>query len=156
MSAPRSTVKSKLKFILPLLALTALGGAYKVILAAPDAEPVPKIEGDLYVLPKEFLVNLEAGRYAKVTVALRFPHGVVDPGAEEAGAEAAKPPEGFGILPQEAFVRAIVTDTLSGSDAAGVLRKSGRETLRARILRRIQRTTDVEAEDVFFTDVAVQ
>ncbi len=65
----------KLKIIVPVL-LVVLGGAYKFVLAKPaEAGPPPKIEGEVYVLPKEFLVNLADGKFAKLGVALVFHHG---------------------------------------------------------------------------------
>ena len=52
-------MKSKLKFIVPVL-LLVLGGVYKFVLAKPGAPaPKPKVDGQVYVLPKEFLINLE-------------------------------------------------------------------------------------------------
>ena len=146
----------KIKFILPLLVLVALGGASKTVLAKPsDESPPPRVDGDIYVLPKDFLVNLDANRYAKLTVALVMPHHVAAEPAEGAE-EGAEPPEGFGTLPQEALVRSIVTDTLSGARAHALLRVASRERIEAQILQTIKRSTDVEADDVVITDVAVQ
>lgn len=66
---------SKMKFIIPIV-LVALGAGYKFVLAKPaPAGPPPKVEGEVYVLPKEFLVNLKDGKFAKVAVALVFDHG---------------------------------------------------------------------------------
>jgi len=45
-------VKGKLKFVLPLVALVMLAGAYKTVLAKPAPEPEPKVDGQVYVLPK--------------------------------------------------------------------------------------------------------
>ena len=36
-----------------------------------EAEAKPKVDGTVYVLQKEFLVNLHDGRFAKLTAALR-------------------------------------------------------------------------------------
>src|SRR3712207_8194376 len=67
--------------IIAVLALLGAGGAYKTVLAKPKkAEPKPKVHGEVYVLPKEFLVNLADGRYAKLSVAL-----VVEPAAGGGG-----------------------------------------------------------------------
>jgi flagellar basal body-associated protein FliL len=67
-------VKKKLP-IIAVVALVALGGAYKFVLAMPKAaEAKPKVQGTVYVLGKEFMVNLADGRFAKLTVAL-----VLDP-----------------------------------------------------------------------------
>src|SRR5881409_2529628 len=71
-------------------------------------------------------------------------------------AAAAAPPEGFGALPQEAVVRDIVTNSLTGVSGAKLIHRKGREQLKKRILRQILKKTDVKAEDVLFTDVAVQ
>ena len=62
-------MKKKL-MILPVVLLVALGGAYKFVLAKPKAEAKPKVEGTVYILGKEFLVNLADDRFAKLTVAL--------------------------------------------------------------------------------------
>ena len=48
------------KKLVPVIALLAvLGGVYKFVLAKPaKAEPKPHVEGTVYMLQKEFLVNL--------------------------------------------------------------------------------------------------
>ena len=52
-----------------------LGGAYKFVLAKPaKAEAKPKVDGTVYILGKEFLVNLADGRFAKLTSALVLAH----------------------------------------------------------------------------------
>ncbi len=150
-------MKGKLKFIVPIVLLLAVGGVYKFVLAKPKAEAHKKVEGEVYVLPKEFLVNLADGRYAKLNVAL-----VMEPGAHTAaeggghGGAAAAPPEGFGTLPQEALVRAIVTDTVTDVSGSTLISEKGRNRLKRQIAKSLQRNTDVHVEDVLFTDVAVQ
>jgi flagellar basal body-associated protein FliL len=147
---------SKLKIVIPVVLLLVLGGVYKFVLAKPAAEAKPKIAGTVYVLPKEFLVNLSQGRFAKLGVGL-----VLDP-EEHSIAEAAKdkeapkPPEGFGPLPQEAVIRDIVTDTLTDRASNDLIGREGREQLKKRIIKAIAKRTDVHVEDVLFTDVAVQ
>jgi flagellar basal body-associated protein FliL len=147
-------VKGKLKFVLPLVALMLLGGAYKTVLAEPKKEPEHKVDGQVYVLPKEFLLNLAEDRYAKLSVALILPHDEVIGGDKGHGGPA--PPEGFGPLPQEAVVRGLVTDTLTGVSAAKLVSPKGRAALKRKLLKQIKTKTDVHAEDVLFTDVAVQ
>ena len=149
-------MKGKLKFVLPLVALIVLGGAYKTVLAKPAPEPKHKVDGQVYVLPKEFLLNLEHERYAKLTVALVLPHDEPVAPAEGGHGGGVEPPEGFGTLPQEALIRGVVTDTLTGADARDLVDPEGRERLKAKVLKKIKKTTDVHAEDVLFTDVAVQ
>jgi flagellar basal body-associated protein FliL len=147
---------SKLKIVIPVVLLLALGGVYKFVLAKPAAEAKPKIAGTVYVLPKEFLVNLASGRFAKLGVGI-----VLSPEDESlakaaADKEAPKPPDGFGPLPQEAVIRDIVTDTLTDRGSQDLIARDGREELKKRIIKAIDKRTDVHVEDVLFTDVAVQ
>ncbi len=147
-------MKSKLKFVIPLVVLLVLGGGYKFVLAKPK-EVKHKVEGVVYVLPKEFLINLADDRYGKLTVALVLPHE--EPIAAEAGGHGGPaPPEGWGTLPQEALIRGLVTDTLTGADAEELVENEGREKLKKKLLVKIKKQSDVHAEDVLFTDVAVQ
>jgi len=146
-------MKSKLKFIVPVL-LIAVGGVYKFVLAKPGAPaPKPKVDGQVYVLPKEFLINLSGGRFAKLSVGLVLDE--TQPIASE-DKEAPKPPEGFGTLPQEAVIRDLVTDRLTDDSADSLVTEKGREKLKSQLLRSIKKKTDVKVEDVLFTDVAVQ
>jgi flagellar basal body-associated protein FliL len=131
-------------------ALVVAGLAYKMVLA-PKSESKVKVEGTVYVMPKEFLLNLQGGRYAKVTVAL-----VLAPGQSTGGAEAASPPEGFGTLEQEALVRQIVTDNLTGVPAAELTARAPRHRLQAAIRKEVDKTTDVKTKGVVFTDLVVQ
>jgi flagellar basal body-associated protein FliL len=148
-------MKKKLIILIPVL-LIVLGGAYKFVLAKPEAKAKPHVEGTVYVLGKEFLVNLADGRFAKLTVALVLdPHDTSTVAAEGHGG-GSTPPEGFGSMNQEAVVRDIVTDQLTDATDADLIRRSGREELKEAILKKIHRKTDVHADDVLFTDVTVQ
>ena len=69
-------MKGKLKFIVPLVLLLVVGGVYKFVLAKPAPTPKPKVEGEVYVLPKDFLVNLTDGKFAKLGVGLVFDEGL--------------------------------------------------------------------------------
>ena len=150
-------MKGKLKFILPLVALLLLGGAYKTVLAKPAPKPKYKVDGQVYVLPKEFLVNLADDRYGKLTVALVLPlEEPVAPKKAKKGEEGPVPPEGWGTLPQEAIIRGLVTDTLTGVKASKLVDPEGRDRLKAKLLKKIRKYSDVKAEEVLFTDVAVQ
>ena len=145
-------MKSKLKFIVPIL-LIAVGGVYKFVLAKPGAPaPKPKVDGQVYVLPKEFLINLSGGRFAKLSVGLVLGSQAT----ASADKEAAKPPEGFGTLPQEAVIRDLVTDRLTDDNADSLVSEKGREKLKSQLLLSIKKKTDVKVEEVLFTDVAVQ
>ena len=137
-----------------VVALVAAGGAYKTVLAKPKAEPKPKVEGEIYVLPKEFLVNLADGRFAKLQVAL-----VVEPaagGGHGGGHGAPAPPEGYGSEPQEAIVRDLITDTLTDAADHELIKREGREQIKKKILVAIKKHTDVHVEEVLFPDVTVQ
>jgi flagellar basal body-associated protein FliL len=149
-------MKKKLMILVPVL-LLGVGGAYKFALAKPEVLPPAKIEGEVYVLPKEFLVNLDGGKFAKLGVAMVFHHGFHS--APEGGGKhgaAPKPPDGFGVLPQEAVVRDIVTDEITGVQERDLTTVKGRKSLKKHILERLHKETDVEAEDILFTDIAVQ
>src|SRR3954462_2387167 len=144
-------MRGKLKFVIPLAVLIVLGGVYKLVLAKP-ADGKAKVEGTVYVLPKEFLLNLSDAHFAKVSVALVLPGGE----APAEGAEGATPPEGYGALEQEAAVRAVITDTVTDAGTSDLTNRKRRTRLRHRILKQIKAHTDVDPNDVLFTDVAVQ
>jgi flagellar basal body-associated protein FliL len=144
------------KIIIAVVALIAVGGAYKFVLAKPKAQAKkPNVEGTLYVLQKEFLVNLADARYAKVSAAL-----LLDPKdhstAAAGGHGAPAPPEGYGAMTQEAIIRAIVTDELTGKPAEELEDAKKRDKLREHIVERIHKETDVYADDILFPDLTVQ
>ncbi len=142
--------------IIAVVALLVAGGAYKTVLAKPkEAAPKPKVHGDVYVLPKEFLVNLADGRYAKVSVALVV-EAAEAAGGHGGGHGAPTPPEGYGTEPQEAIVRDLITDTLTDAAAHDLIEREGREKHKTQILKAIKKHTDVHVEEVLFPDVTVQ
>ena len=149
-------MKKKLKIVVPLL-LLLVGGGYKFVLAKPDPAPEPKMHGDVYVLGKDFLINLDGDRYAKLGVALVVEPGTAAP-AESGGhgGGGPKPPDGYGTLPQEAVARAVVTEVLTGAQPGALRRAADRAALKRRILRTLRKTSDIRAERVLFTDLAVQ
>ncbi len=150
-------MKGKLKIVVPLALLIVGGGMYKMVLAKPAPKPEKKVHGDVYVLGKDFLVNLDDGHFAKLGVAIVVTHGTaVPPPAGGHGAAAPKPPEGYGPLPQEAAVRDIVTDTLTDVRQDELTDREGRDRLKERILKRVKQGTDVPIHEVLFTDVSVQ
>jgi flagellar basal body-associated protein FliL len=147
-------VKSKLKFIIPIV-LVLLGGAYKFVLAKPAPAAKPKVEGEVYVLPKDFLINLSDGKFAKLGVGLVFDEGFTAAPAKAAEG-AAETPEGYGVLTQEAVVRDIVTDVVTDESASELTSRKGREDIKAKILKRLLKQTDVKVHEVLLTDIAVQ
>jgi flagellar FliL protein len=148
-------MKSK-KVLIPLLVVVLVGVAAKFVLAKPAPVEHHKIDGIVYVLPKEFLLNLNDGRYAKLNVALVLDHS--QPTAAAAGGHGAAPapPEGFGTLEQEAAVRDIVTDVVTGKSGDELIAASGRKRVKEEILAAIRAHTDVKVRDVLLPDVAVQ
>jgi flagellar basal body-associated protein FliL len=148
-------MKKKLMILVPVLILA--GGGYKFALAKPaPPAPKPKVHGEVYVLPKDFLVNLADGKFAKLNVALVFEegfHAAPAGGGHGGGTEA---PEGYGVLTQEALVRDIVTDTLTDADADDLIDRKHRDELKEKVAKRIKKNTDVKVHHVLFTDVAVQ
>jgi flagellar FliL protein len=143
-----SFVKSKWKIIVPVL-VVALVGVKMFVLKSEVAKG--KVDGVVYVLPKEFIVNLKDGHFAKLTVALVLPEAPV-----AAEGEGAAPVEGFGPLEQEAVVRDLVTDEITGETARTLTTAKGRKEIKHRLLKAIEEHTDVEANGVLLTDVAVQ
>ena len=140
--------------IIVVVALLAAGGVYKTVLAKPkEKAPEPKVHGTVYVLPKEFLVNLADGRFAKLQVAL-----VVDAAdaAHGGGHGAPSPPEGYGTEPQEAIVRDVITDELTNAADHQLIQREGREKIKKQILKSIKEHTDVHVEEILFPDVTVQ
>jgi flagellar basal body-associated protein FliL len=144
-------VKGKLKIVLPLALLLVLGGLYKVVLAKPVAAH-HKVDGQVYVLPKEFLLNLADNHFVKLNVGLVLAEGSLPSGSEGGS----PPPDGFGPLPQEAVVRDVVTDTITDTHSEQLVSRKGRNALKAKLLKSLRARTDVKVKDVLFTDVAVQ
>jgi len=143
----------KKKLIIVVVALVAAGGAYKTVLAKPaEKEKKPKVEGQVYVMPKEFLVNLSGGRFAKFSVALVMPHLPVAAGGHGAPA----PPEGYGAEPQEAIIRDLITNEVTDIPAEELVDHEGREKVKKSILRAIKTETDAHVEEVLFPDLTVQ
>jgi flagellar basal body-associated protein FliL len=149
-------MNGKLKFIVPLVVLLVLGGVYKFVLAKPAAVAKPKVEGEVYVLPKDFLVNLSDGKFAKLGVGLVFDEGFAAAPAGAAAEGGAAPPTGYGVLAQEAVVRDIVTDVVTDESAHALTSRKGREEIKKEILKRLKAQTDVKVHEVLLTDVAVQ
>jgi flagellar FliL protein len=145
-----------IKILIPVL-LLVVGGVYKFVLAKPAPAPKPKIAGSVYIMPKDFLINLRAGKFAKLNAALVLKAGYLEEAVKAAGGgEATAPPDGYGTLPQEGAIRAIITDTLTDMPAGRLTREKSRAKVQADVLKRIHRETDVEAEDFIITDLAVQ
>ena len=144
-------MKKKIMIILPVL---LLGGGYvaKAKLMAPKVVK-PKLAGEIYILPKQFMCNLQDGHYATLTVALELAPGQSDGATAEAGSTTGAT---VGTLPEEAVIRAIITNLITNDTSNALVTGSGRDGLEAQILSQIKTQTDVKVDHVFFTDVAVQ
>jgi len=141
------------KKILIAAFVVLLAGGYvaKSTVLAPAAVKL-KVNGTIYVLPKDFTLNLADGHYATLTVALLLAPsqstGVADP--------ANPPPTGFGTLPEEPLVRDIITNLLTDQTEATLLDARGRARVEHQILVAIRKGTDVLVNQILFTDLAVQ
>jgi flagellar basal body-associated protein FliL len=144
----------KKKILIPvLLVLLAAGASYAFVFAKPAKKTKSKIDGTVVVLPKEFLVNLSDGRYAKLSVGL-----VLAPGqaATASAADASRLPDGYAGIPQEGAIRDIVTNVTTDQSGSSLITERGRSRLRELILASLRKHTDVKVNDVLLTDVAVQ
>src|SRR5581483_1523864 len=113
-------MKKKLMIVVPIL-LVVLGGAYKMVLAPKPASAKEKIQGSLLELSPEFIVNLAGGRYGKLSVAVLL------------GSPPPKSAEGtVPTLKQDAAVRAVITDTLTGANADELISRTARHRLLTR------------------------
>jgi flagellar basal body-associated protein FliL len=147
---------NKKLILIPLIAVVVLGVAYKTVLAKPGKPaPKPKVDGTVYVLQKEFLVNLKDGRFAKLTAALVLAHDDTSTAAA-GGHSAASPPEGYGAMTQEGVVRAIITEDLTNANDQQLIDSRKREELQQKILKDLNKNTDVKVEEVLFPDLTVQ
>jgi flagellar FliL protein len=149
-------MKSKIKIIVPLAVLLLLGGVYKFALAKPAEEPHMKVHGVVYVLPKEFIVNLEDGHFAKFNVALVLDHSQPTAPAAEGHGAPAEPPEGFGTLEQEGIIRDIIVDEVTGIETDELVKRKKRAKLKKSLVKHIKEHSDVKVHEVLLTDIAVQ
>ena len=141
------------KKLIPILAVALLLGGYEgYSMATAKPRPKQKVTGTIYVLGKDFTLNMAGGDYATLTVAL-----VLAPTQQMATTDPNNPePTGFGDLPEEALVRAIITTVLTGQPSSALISSAGRDRLQKEILHEIKTQTDVDVTGVYFTDLAVQ
>ena len=139
-------MKKKLIIAVPVLLLAVVGAVYKLVLA-PKPKPAPpaKVQGVLVPLANEFVVNLAGGHYGKVSVALLMTK------APPAPAEGTPP-----TLPQNAVIRATITDELTGIGMNELIDRKSRHALVSELDKALQERTDEPIEQVLLTDVAVQ
>ncbi len=141
--------KIMLAIALPIL----LFGAYTMTKHKPV--PKEKIKGTIYVMPKEFLLNLRDGRYAKLSIALDLAPGQSDGAtADSGGSGNGETPAG--TLPEEPIVREIVTNLITNQTGEALITASGRRDIRRQIAAAIRQQTDVKVEAVLIPDMTVQ
>ena len=120
------------KKLIPALAIVLLLGGYEgYSMATAPPPPKLKIPGQIYILPKDFTLNMSGGQYATLTVALQLP-------ADEAMATTSPtdpPPTGFGDLPDEAVVRAIITNDVTDQPTSALVTTSAARSSRPRSCR---------------------
>jgi flagellar basal body-associated protein FliL len=144
-------MKKKLLIILPII---LLGGGYEAkAKLMPPKVVKPKLAGEIYILPHQFMCNLQDGHYATFTMALELAPGQSDGASADATVSSTSV---VGTLPEEAVIRAITTNLITNQTSATLISDSGRTGLEKEILSDIKSETDVKVDQVFFTDVAVQ
>jgi flagellar protein FliL len=146
-------MKKKLMIILPVL---LLGGGYEAkAKLMPPKVVKPKIAGEIYILPHQFMCNLQGGHYATFTIALELAPGQSD-GSSAASAGDVSSTSVVGTLPEEAVIRAIITNLITNQTENTMVSSTGRAGLTQQILTDIKTQTDVKVDELYFTDVAVQ
>lgn len=145
-------LKNKKLMLAVALPILILGVGYKMTRPAPVNKD--KIKGTIYVMPAPFLLNLQDGRFAKLTVALKLAPGQSD--GASATAAAASGENAVGTLPEEPVVREIVTDAVTNQNGENLVSESGRRAVKHQILKAIDKQTDVKVESVLMPDLTVQ
>jgi flagellar FliL protein len=145
-------LKNKKLMLAVALPILILGVGYTM--TKPKPVNKDKIKGTIYVMPAPFLLNLQDGRFAKLTVALELAPGQSD--GASATAAAASGENAVGTLPEEPLVREIVTDAVTNQNGETLVSESGRRTIKRQVLKAIQKQTDVKVEAVLIPDLTVQ
>jgi flagellar FliL protein len=140
------------KILIALIVPIVLFGGYTMTKAKPVIKE--KVKGTIYVMPQSFLLNLSDGRYAKLTVALDLAPGQSDGASADASSSGSE--GGPGTLPEEAIVREIVSNAVTGQSGETLISAPGRKAVKRQILHTIQQRTDVKVEEVLFPDFTVQ
>ena len=147
-----SKLKNKKVMLAVALPILILGIGYKMTRPAPVNKD--KIKGTLYVLPAPFLLNLQQGRFAKLTVGLELAPGQSDGASATASASSGE--DAVGTLPEEPLVREIVTNAITNQNGETLVTEQGRKAIKHQILATITRETDVKVEAVLIPDLTVQ
>ena len=124
------------KIIMAVVALVAVGGAYKFVLAKPKAAAQEAERRGHALRAPEGVPGQPRRRALREGVggAAAEPEGPLGRGRRRPR-RARRPPEGYGAMAQEAVVRAIITDELTGLPADELEDAKKRDKLRKDILR---------------------
>jgi flagellar FliL protein len=141
----------KKKILIPVVLLLVVAVGYTM--TKPKKVVKMKVPGTLYVMPQSFLLNLNEGHYAKLSVALDLAPGQSDGASAEGGSGGS---ESAGTLPEEALVREIVTNTVTGQSGSALVNSQSRSSIKHHILDAIRHQTDVKVESVLFPELTVQ
>jgi len=149
-------LKGKRKFgLIAVVLVIVLFEGYSMATKPPP--PKMKIKGTVYELPQSFLLNLNGGQYAKLDVALLLAPSQSSKGAGAASSGGGGGGEGeHGTLPEEAVIRAIITNAITDQSSQAVIDERGRVGIEHRILNAIDTQTDVKVQAVLFPDLTVQ
>jgi flagellar basal body-associated protein FliL len=145
-------LKNKKLMLAVALPILILGIGYKMTRPAPVNKD--KIKGTLYVLPAPFLLNLQQGRFAKLTVGLELAPGQSDGASATAAASSGE--NAAGTLPEEPLVREIITNAITNQNGETLVTEKGRKAIKHQILQTIGRETDVKVEAILIPDLTVQ
>jgi flagellar basal body-associated protein FliL len=145
-------LKNKKLMLAVALPILILGVGYKM--TRPKPVNKDKIKGTLYVMPAPFLLNLQDGRFAKLTVGLLLAPGQSDGASATAAASSGE--NAVGTLPEEPIVREIVTDDVTNQNGETLVTEAGRRAIKHQILQAIQKQTDIKIESVLIPDLTVQ
>lgn len=141
-------MKKKLKFIIPIpILLVVLAAGYMFFLAPKKAAAKPpKVAGTVVPLTGDFIINLAGGHFGKLTMAVLLSTPPV------ASVVAGTPP----VMPEDAVVRSVITDELTGREPAELTDRASRHALLGRLLKALKASTDEPITQVLITDLAVQ
>jgi hypothetical protein len=146
-------MKSKLKFILPLIVVLGAGAFTYKSMTKP--KPIKlRVAGSVYTLPQKFLLNTSDGEFASFSLTLILPPGQSDGASASAAAvEDSTVGDTLGTLPEEALVRWIVTQDVSDQSSTELLNRTSNAAIRAEIMRDINTETDVKVSAVYMPDL---
>ncbi|HST56931.1 MAG TPA: flagellar basal body-associated FliL family protein [Solirubrobacteraceae bacterium] len=143
----------KNKKVIIVLAVVIFGALAAYTMAKPKVVPKVKIASTIYLLPKDFLLNLSDGHFAKLTVGLELA-----PGQSTGATAEAAPVTGatVGTLPEEAVIRDIITNVVTDQRGNVLVSEAGRRQVKRELLEAIKKQTDVKVDAVLFPDLTVQ